>query len=705
MMKRIFLYLFSLIPLVGVSQSDPCGFDHIKMMGLFEITEDDNTNYIGKRDAVYTIPVVFHVIHLGEDEGVGTNISDEQILDGLRIINEDLRKMPNTWGDGLGVDVEMELCLAARDPLGNPTNGITRYNGSIWQSYVTDGISYDINQNGEPELNIKNATIWDRMRYLNVWLVSEIQGNDALWGTQGYAYYPIPNNRDGIVLLHNIIGSIGNVKPTHNMSRTFTHEFGHYMGLQHTFEGYLVCESAEAEVDCQIQGDKVCDTPPTVAGWGCSVVCEETNSQYQNYMDYSDQSCRNTFTQGQKKRMRGGAGIMNAWRVSLLSSDGCASVEGTNLAIESGLFYQDCGFSGIKPEVRIQNLGLTPIHQFQVSARILNTPYYVVKSWVSENALDLFDVVTVTFPLASTDYGEGVIIFEILGVDSNMTDNELTLNYESLPSETLSFFVNPDAFPSETTWDMVNVNGDIVWQGGPYSNNTDSTMSYFMCTSNGCYDFTVYDEFGDGFTLGGNFELINSSGDTLAYGVGNFGNMATFNFCLDVQFQEPCIDLGYNGICDDEEIGLFWGCLDSLACNYNYFANLSNSSCVFSNGIYDCFGNCLVDSDWDGVCDELEIFGCVDPSSCNYNEEATENFGCQFPFFGYSCEGVPLSMLNTVTSIMELSGSDIVESIVVFDVLGRPVYVHEQLSEGLYFLHVRLRDSSLSIQKIYLIAN
>jgi hypothetical protein len=154
MMKRIFLYLFSLIPLVGVSQSDPCGFDHIKMMGLFEITEDDNTNYIGKRDAVYTIPVVFHVIHLGEDEGVGTNISDEQILDGLRIINEDLRKMPNTWGDGLGVDVEMELCLAARDPLGNPTNGITRYNGSIWQSYVTDGISYDINQNGEPELNI-----------------------------------------------------------------------------------------------------------------------------------------------------------------------------------------------------------------------------------------------------------------------------------------------------------------------------------------------------------------------------------------------------------------------------------------------------------------------------------------------------------------------------------------------------------------------
>ena len=78
-MKKIFLVFFSFISFVGFSQSDQCGFDHIKMMGMFDITENHEITYTGNRDEVHTIPVVFHVIHLGEDEGVGTNISDEQI--------------------------------------------------------------------------------------------------------------------------------------------------------------------------------------------------------------------------------------------------------------------------------------------------------------------------------------------------------------------------------------------------------------------------------------------------------------------------------------------------------------------------------------------------------------------------------------------------------------------------------------------------
>lgn len=701
-MKKIFLVFFSFISFVGFSQSDQCGFDHIKMMGMFDITENHEITYIGNRDEVHTIPVVFHVIHLGEDEGVGTNISDEQILDGLRIINEDLRKIPNSWGDGIGVDVEMELCLASRDPLGNPTNGITRHNGNIWVDYSTNGISFTPNQVGEPELNIKNATTWDRTKYLNVWLVSEIQGNDGLWGTQGYAYYPIPNNRDGIVLLHNVIGSFGNVKPTHNRSRTFTHEFGHYLGLYHTFESYEDCSSAASEVDCVTQGDRVCDTPPTKVGWGCTPACVITNSQYQNYMDYSEQTCRNTFTQGQKDRMRGGAGIMNAWRVSLLSSDGCTPVEGTNLSIESGTYYQDCGFSGIKPEVKIQNLGLNPIHQFQVSARIVGTPYFIVKSWTSENPINLFDVVTVTFPMGSTDYGTGEIIYQILDQDSYMTDNTLEIIYESLPSEELTLILNPDFFANETTWEMVDINGDIIWEGGPYSTGPDNPIIHIDCVSNGCYDFTVYDQFGDGYDFGGDFELINSSGETLAYGEDNFGDEVTFNFCIDVPFLEPCSDIGYNGICDDDEVGLIWGCLDPLACNYDFYANLSNASCIFPNGIYDCFGNCLVDSDYDGVCDQLEILGCIDPISCNYDENATEESECQYPIFGYSCDGIPLTSLNTITGIRELINSNIVEKIILYDIQGREINPDKITSSGVYLINLHFRDGTIRTHKVHL---
>ena len=49
----------------------------------------------------------------------------------------------------------------------------------------------------------------------------------------------------------------------------------------------------------------------------------------------------------------------------------------------------------------------------------------------------------------------------------------------------------------------------------------------------------------------------------------------------------------------------------------------------------DCAGQCLNDADGDGVCDENEVPGCMDPSACNFNEFATDSatgdceYGCQ----------------------------------------------------------------------------
>ena len=47
------------------------------------------------------------------------------------------------------------------------------------------------------------------------------------------------------------------------------------------------------------------------------------------------------------------------------------------------------------------------------------------------------------------------------------------------------------------------------------------------------------------------------------------------------------------------------------------------------------------DSDGDGVCDELELVGCTDPTACNYAETATEDDGtCEYPQDYYSCDGL-----------------------------------------------------------------
>ena len=42
---------------------------------------------------------------------------------------------------------------------------------------------------------------------------------------------------------------------------------------------------------------------------------------------------------------------------------------------------------------------------------------------------------------------------------------------------------------------------------------------------------------------------------------------------------------------------------------------------------YDCDGNCLVDTDGDGVCDGFESAGCQDAEACNYDADATDDDG------------------------------------------------------------------------------
>ena len=61
------------------------------------------------------------------------------------------------------------------------------------------------------------------------------------------------------------------------------------------------------------------------------------------------------------------------------------------------------------------------------------------------------------------------------------------------------------------------------------------------------------------------------------------------------------------------------GCTDANACNYNVNANTDNGSCNdYPQEGYDCDGNCLVDTDGDGVCDEFEIVGCQDQVACAF---------------------------------------------------------------------------------------
>jgi hypothetical protein len=94
--------------------------------------------------------------------------------------------------------MDIEFKLARIDPSGNCTEGVTRT-----FSNLTDG--------GNDA--VKSLVRWDYRKYLNIWVVKNIQEINAEPGqtTLGYAYLPYSTRADidGIVIMSSYVGSIG----------------------------------------------------------------------------------------------------------------------------------------------------------------------------------------------------------------------------------------------------------------------------------------------------------------------------------------------------------------------------------------------------------------------------------------------------------------------------------------------------------------
>ena len=91
----------------------------------------------------------------------------------------------------------------------------------------------------------------------------------------------------------------------------------------------------------------------------------------------------------------------------------------------------------------------------------------------------------------------------------------------------------------------------------------------------------------------------------------------------------------YTGVphCENFCVTAVPGCTISSACNYNPEANVPDL-CTFPIEYYGCNNECINDTDGDGVCDELEVVGCQDPTAFNYNESATDPAECEEVVFG-----------------------------------------------------------------------
>jgi hypothetical protein len=263
----------------------------------------------------YTLPIIVHVINNGEAVGIGTNISQAQVLSQIDVLNEDYR---NLNPDGslvpaafqpLRSDMQVQFVPAALDPNGKllAEPGIDRIdrNAKGWSAPPYASTTYI-------DGTIKPSSYWDPNRYINIWVLN--LGSSLL----GYAQFPDNTAglgglsglggsaaTDGVVVLYAAFGRVGTLAANYNKGRTLTHELGHWFGLRH------IWGDDENATDTCSGSDYADDTPnQAISHYGCpsypQVTCSNgpNGDMFMDYMDYVNDACMQMFSASQKDRLQ-----------------------------------------------------------------------------------------------------------------------------------------------------------------------------------------------------------------------------------------------------------------------------------------------------------------------------------------------------------------------------------------------------------------
>ncbi len=224
-------------------------------------------------------------------------------------------------------------------------------------------------------------------------------------------------------------------------------------------------------------------------------------------------------------------------------SGSLGTVSYTNLAYTTNAALTDlsvndniCNPADLKPKLTIYNNGSNPITEMTITYNV-NGGADETYNWtgnlgsLSNTTIDLPD-----FNFAvNANNTLNVTLTSINGntTDDNVPDNTTSASFNETPYEGqgASYIVTvvQDQYGTETTWVILNENGDVITYGGPYNNlsgaGTTTHHHNVLLDSDGCYTFVILDSYGDGINGGygnGSYKMEQADGTLVFQGDGTF---------------------------------------------------------------------------------------------------------------------------------------------------------------------------------------
>jgi Pregnancy-associated plasma protein-A/Secretion system C-terminal sorting domain len=347
-----------------------------------KLTETYNrTRALLRTNAIYTIPVVVHVIL--PDPSL---VTDAQIQSQINVLNEDFAgrnadstRIPAAFKP-LFSKGNIRFCLAARDLKGDASNGIVRVTSSVISS-PGDADPVKFNCTG-------GSDAWNPSKYLNIWVCQMPSG---FLGYSFFASEPlssIPLNERGFVNNFQSFGKGGTSQAPFNLGRTATHEIGHFFDLEHIWgpdncDGAPSCGDDDGILDTPVQFECTFGAPTasTVITDGCQT--SAPGIMWMNYMDYVDDRAMVMYTPMQNAKMEA-ALLTVSWMNGLITSDGCTPpvtnardirfekfIDASLDPCSPGSSLYACTNS-FRPSASFKNVGTDIVTSFTVNARFGN---------------------------------------------------------------------------------------------------------------------------------------------------------------------------------------------------------------------------------------------------------------------------------------------------------------------------------------------